>query len=56
MVYKESIYLGQYSIPLTTILNGSKNEGNLRINRPLVVQNYRVVQDEIIFMEKSKFN
>jgi len=55
MVYKESIYLGTYAIPLTTILNGSKYEGNIMLNRPLIIQNYRVVQDEIVFMEKDKF-
>ena len=34
--YKEKRYLGSFVVPLTTILSGSKFEGQIRLNRPLV--------------------
>ena len=48
--YVENKYLGQFCVPLTTILAAQKLEGQVRVDRPLVLQNYRVVKDEIIFM------
>lgn len=35
--YEENKYLGQIKIPLTTILSGSKFEGLVRLQRPLVL-------------------
>jgi hypothetical protein len=53
--YEENKYLGQLQIPLMTILGGSKFEGLVRIQRPLVLQNYHVVKDDLSFMEKAGF-
>ncbi len=53
--YEENKYLGQIKIPLTTILSGSKFEGLVRIQRPLVLQNYHVVKDDLSFMNKEDF-
>ena len=53
--YWENKYMGQIKIPLTTILTGSKFEGLVRIQRPLVIQNYHVIKDEIMFMERDDF-
>jgi len=49
--YEENKYLGQIKIPLTTILSGSKFEGLVRIQRPLVLQNYHVVKEDLSFMD-----
>jgi hypothetical protein len=49
MRYLQNRYLGSFKIPLTTILSGTKFEGLIRIDRPLVLQDYHVVQDELIF-------
>jgi len=51
--YKEKRYLGSFVVPLTTILSGSKFEGQIRLNRPLVLQDYRVLKDEIVFMAEK---
>ena len=51
--YDENRYLGSFSIPLTTILSGNKFEGSVRVNRPLVLQNYRVFSDQAILMEAA---
>lgn len=48
--YIENRYLGSFKIPLTTILYSNKFEGVVRVNRPLVLQGYHVVKDELIFM------
>lgn len=34
---KEKRYLGSFSVPLTTILADNKFEGQIRLNRPLVL-------------------
>jgi len=36
-------------------LSGTKFEGLVRLNRPLVLQNYHVVKDELIFMQQAEF-
>jgi len=51
----ENKYLGQIKIPLMTILGGSKFEGLVRIERPLVLQNYRVVKEDLSFMDRAGF-
>lgn len=53
--YEENKYLGQIKIPLTTILSGSKFEGLVRVQRPLVLQNYHVVKDDLSFMDRAEF-
>jgi hypothetical protein len=50
MTYRENRYLGCFCVPLTTILKGSKFEGQVKIERPLVIQGYRVMEDDIVFM------
>jgi hypothetical protein len=40
MSYTENKYLGSFQIPLTTILQNPKLDGQIRLNRPLVIQNY----------------
>lgn len=37
LTYRENRYLGSYQVPLVTILKGSKFEGQLKIERPLVI-------------------
>lgn len=53
MTYRENRFLGYFSVPLTTILKGSKFEGQIRLERPLVLQGYRVIEDDLVFMEKQ---
>lgn len=53
MTYRENRYLGCFCVPLTTILKGSKFEGQVKIERPLVIQGYRVMEDDIVFMQKK---
>lgn len=53
--YQENKYLGQFAVPLTTVLRGQRLEGQVRVNRPLVLQNYRVVQEELIFMDSAAY-
>lgn len=53
MTYRENRYLGYFCVPLTTILKGSKFEGQVKIERPLVIQGYRVMEDDIVFMQKK---
>ena len=43
MRYIQNRYLGSFKVPLTTILSGTKFEGLIRINRPLVLQDYNVI-------------
>ena len=53
MRYIQNRYLGTFKIPLTTILSGTKFEGLIRLDRPLVLQDYHVVQDELIFKDEK---
>lgn len=53
MTYRENRYLGYFSVPLTSILKGSKFEGQIKLERPLVLQGYRVMGDDIVFLEKQ---
>ena len=55
MRYIQNRYLGTFKIPLTTVLSESKIEGLMRIDRPLVLQDYHVVQDELIFKDPEDF-
>lgn len=55
MRYVQNRFLGTFKIPLTTILSGTKFEGIIRLNRPLVLQDYHVVQDDLIFMDEDAF-
>ena len=48
MKYYENVYLGEIAIPLTSVLVSQKIEGLLQVNRPLVLQNYHVVNDELL--------
>jgi len=40
ITYYENRFLGSFSIPLTTVLSTSKFEGNIKVNRPIVLPNY----------------
>ena len=53
--YYENKYLGQIQVPLTTVLSGSKFDGQIRIDRPLVLQGYKVIKDDIAFMEPRSY-
>jgi hypothetical protein len=55
MRYTQNRFLGTFKVPLFTILSGSKFEGQIKLNRPLVLQDYHVVQDDLIFMDESTF-
>ena len=55
MRYIQNRYLGTFKIPLTTVLSESKIEGLMRLERPLVLQDYHVVQDELIFKDPEDF-
>lgn len=46
--YLENKYLGQFAVPLTTILAGQKLEGLVRVDRPVVLQSHRVIADEFM--------
>jgi coiled-coil and C2 domain-containing protein 2A len=48
ITYHENIYLGHIDIPLTSILATNKLEGYIQVNRPLVLQNYHVVNDQLM--------
>jgi len=52
--YYENKYLGQLQVPLTTVLQSSKFDGQIRIERPLVLQGYKVIKDDITFMDNEK--
>jgi coiled-coil and C2 domain-containing protein 2A len=53
LLQKQNRYLGSFKVPLTTILSNSKFEGLIKLQRPLILQDYHVVQDELIFMDKE---
>ena len=53
--YYENKYLGQIQVPLTTVLSSSKFDGQIRIDRPLVLQGYKVIKDDITFMETASY-
>tara|TARA_B110000285_G_scaffold36633_1_gene39625 strand:+ start:2104 stop:2280 length:177 start_codon:yes stop_codon:yes gene_type:complete len=37
IIIKEKRYLGSFAVPLTTVLGDTKFEGQIRLNRPLVI-------------------
>jgi len=41
--YMQNRYLGSFKLPLTTIMTDMKFEGLIKINRPIVLQDYVVV-------------
>jgi len=48
---EEHRYLGSVEIPLVTLLtNSGKTDFNFRMERPICLPNYRVLNDEIYFM------
>ena len=48
---EEHRFLGSVTIPLQTLLaNKGKTDFNFRLNRPICLPNYRVLEDEIYFM------
>jgi hypothetical protein len=48
---EEHRFLGSVSIPLVTLLqNSGKTDFNFKLNRPICLPNYRVLDDEIYFM------
>jgi hypothetical protein len=52
--YLENKYLGQFGVPLTTILAGQKLEGLVRVERPIVLQSHKVIADEFVPMEAEQ--
>ena len=53
--YLENKYLGQFGVPLTTILAGQKLEGLVRVDRPVVLQSHKVIADEFIPMDAEQY-
>lgn len=53
--YVEQKYLGQFGVPLTTVLAGQKLEGLVRVDRPVVLQSHKVVADEFIPMDREQY-
>lgn len=48
---EEHRFLGSVTIPLITLLtNSGKTDFDFRLNRPVCLPNYRVLNDEIYFM------
>jgi len=37
------------------VLSSSKFDGQIRIDRPLVLQGYKVIKDDITFMETASY-
>ena len=55
VILEEHRYLGSISIPLITLLlNGGKTDFNFRLERPVCLPNYRVLDDEIYFMKADQ--
>ena len=47
--------MGSVEIPLVTLLvNAGKTDFNFRLMRPICLPNYRVLQEEIYFMNKDQ--
>lgn len=52
---EEHRFLGSVTIPLQTLLaNKGKTDYNFRLNRPICLPNYRVLEDEIYFMSADQ--
>ena len=52
---EEHRFLGSVNIPLQTLLNNKgKTDYNFRLNRPICLPNYRVLEDEIYFMSADQ--
>jgi hypothetical protein len=48
---EENRFLGSITIPLQTVLcNPDKIDFNFRLERPMALSNYRVLDEEIYFM------
>ncbi len=55
MFLEEHRFLGSVSIPLVTLLqNSGKTDFNFKLNRPICLPNYRVLDDEIYFMSAKQ--
>jgi hypothetical protein len=52
---EENRFLGSVQIPLATVLsNHEKLDHNFRLNRPIALPAYRVLDDEISFMDSDR--
>lgn len=52
---EENRFLGSITVPLQTVLcNPDKIDFNFRLERPLALSNYRVLDDEIYFMNAER--
>lgn len=55
MTLEEHRFLGSVNIPLLTLLqNPGKTDFNFRLERPAVLPNYRVLNEEIYFMSAEE--
>ena len=51
---EENRFLGNLEIPLSTVLNNyEKTDFNFKLNRPLILPAYRVVDDELNLMQNN---
>lgn len=56
VITEENRYLGSFTIPLHTVLqNPGKTEFNFKLNRPIALPNYRVLDSEILLMDEGDF-
>ena len=54
---EENRFLGNFTIPLSTILmNHDKMDFNFKLNRPVIIPAYRLLDDEIYFMNEKKLS
>ena len=54
---EENRFLGSVKVPLLTVLcNPEKLDTNFRLERPLALSAYRVLHDEIYFIEQDKLD
>lgn len=54
MRQEENRFLGSLEIPLSTVLNNyEKTDFNFKLNRPIILPAYRVVDDELNLMQNN---
>ena len=53
-ILEENRFLGSFQIPLTAvIMSTDRLEFNFKLNRPLALPTYRVLGDDIVFLEDA---
>jgi len=53
----ENRFLGGFTIPLLSVLtNPGKTEFNFKIDRPMCLPNYKVLQQDVFFIDASNID